>query len=80
MRARSYVRPGWRRLLPRHAAAYGLQFEASILGSFHGAPHRFSNEGWHFDSSLFHVQYHSSRRGWSGLTCGDIDGGRILGL
>ena len=63
MRARGYVRPRWWRLLPRHAAAYGFQFEAGILRSFYGSPHGFSNEGWHFDSALLDIQDHGPRRG-----------------
>jgi hypothetical protein len=41
--------------LPGHAAANGLEFEASVLSSFHSAAHGFAYERWHFDSALLNV-------------------------
>jgi hypothetical protein len=36
MRPGGHVRPRWRSLIPRHAAADGFEFKARILGGFHG--------------------------------------------
>ena len=36
VRAGGHVSPGWRRLLPGYAAAYGFQFEARIFSRFYG--------------------------------------------
>jgi hypothetical protein len=55
VRPGGHVRPRWRSLLPRHTAAYGFEFEADILGGFHGPADGFAHEGRHFDSTLFDI-------------------------
>lgn len=69
MRARGHMRPYWRRLLPRHTAADGLQFEASILRGFQRSPYGLAYEGRHFNSALLDVQDHGSTRRRFLLAC-----------
>ncbi len=59
VRARSHMRPRWRGLLSRYAAANSFQLQACIFGGFHSSPHCFSHEGRHFDSTLFDIQHYS---------------------
>jgi hypothetical protein len=42
-------------LLAGDAAADGVQIEACILRSLNRHTQGFTQEGWHLDSSLFHV-------------------------
>jgi hypothetical protein len=44
VRSCCYVRSGWRRLLPGHAASYGLEFETGVFRSFYGGAHGLADE------------------------------------
>jgi len=63
MRTGSHVRACWRRLLARHAAAYGFEFEAGILSGFYGSADGFAYETWDFDAALLDVEDYGSGLG-----------------
>jgi len=69
VRPSGHVRSGGRRLLPRHAAAYGFQFQASILSCFHGAAHGFAYERRDCDPALLDLEDYGSSRWQLGLRC-----------
>ena len=77
-RPRGYVGPGRWRLLPRHAAAYGFEFEAGVLSGLYCAANGFAHKRRHFDSTLFNIQDDRSTRGQLGLRSGCIRDARTL--
>lgn len=49
-------------LLASYAAAYGVEFQAGVLGGFDGAADGFTDEAGDFDAALLYVEYDCAAR------------------